>query len=337
MEMNESVPLAPYATFKIGGPARYFCDIHSLNEIKEAVAFAREKHLPTFILGGGSNVLISDSGFDGVVLHIVLSGIEWEEEGDTIFATAGAGVVWDELVRESVERGYWGLENLSHIPGSVGASAVQNIGCYGVEACEAIEWVEEYDTENDLVRRVFPHDCAFGYRDSVWKHDRKGVRVITRVRFRLAKNGSPKTDYKDLREYFSDKTIIHPTQQEVRDALFTIRSQKLPDLARYGTAGSFFKNPVVTTEEAVQFLKRFPEALHFSSGGNEIKLSAPWIIDHVLNLRGIRKGNVGTWGKQALVLVNYGGASAEEIKTLAHEIQFRAHELTNIALSPEVV
>ena len=166
MEMNESVPLAPYTTFKIGGPARYFCDIHSLNEIKEAVAFAREKHLPTFILGGGSNVLISDSGFDGVVLHIVLSGIEWEEEGDTIFATAGAGVVWDELVRESVERGYWGLENLSHIPGSVGASAVQNIGCYGVEACEAIEWVDA----NQKLSRTATNDrldtcglCAFWY------------------------------------------------------------------------------------------------------------------------------------------------------------------------------
>ncbi len=337
MEVQEFVSLASYTTLKIGGFARYFCDVHSLAELTEAITFAREKHLPTLVLGGGSNMLVSDSGFPGVVLHSIVSGIEWEENGGTLFVTVGAGVVWDDLVAQSTAKGYWGLENLSGIPGSVGASAIQNIGAYGTEVSEVIEWVECYDSAMAVVRKIDHEDCLFGYRDSIWKHDSGKGLIVLRIRFRLKKEGVAQLSYKDLNEYFARVKKNQPTQEEVRSAVLEIRSGKFPDLARYGTAGSFFKHPIVTKEEGEQFLAKFPDAPHYAMGGGRMKLSAGWIIDHALSLRGMRKGNVGTWEKQALVLVNYGGASAKEVRAFAREIQYRAAVHTNILLEPEVV
>lgn len=337
LKIQENISLAPHTTFKIGGPARYFCDIRSLSDLMEGLAFARKKRLSTFVLGGGSNVLIADPGFPGVVLRMMILGIEWEVDGEYAHVTAGAGVVWDELVEASVQRGYWGIENLSHVPGLVGTSVIQNIGCYGVEVSEVVEWVEEYDAKEGVVRRVPHHDCAFAYRDSIWKHLAREKRVVTRIRFRLAKNGSPKIDYPDLRKFFVDAAIAHPTQKDIRSALLEIRSGKFPDLVRYGTAGSFFKNPIVTKREADVLLAKFPEAPHFTLGNGQIKLSASWIIDHVLGLRGTRKGRVGTWKNQALALVNYGGASAEEMRSFAREIQDQCAIKTNVKLEPEVV
>jgi UDP-N-acetylmuramate dehydrogenase len=337
MEIKENVTLAPYTTFKIGGPARYFCEVHSTSELTEVVAFAHEHRHPTLVLGGGSNVLISDSGFSGVVFRMMIEGVAWEEHGNEVFVTAGAGVVWDELVAASVEHACWGLENLSAIPGSVGASVVQNIGAYGAEVSRVVEWVEVFDTRTRSVRKIARADCAFGYRDSVWKHEGGEGLIVTQVRFRLAKHGEPNIAYKDLKEFFARAHNEYPTQEEVRNAVLEIRSGKFPDLARYGTAGSFFKHPVVSAEEAKIFLQKFPDAPTFPAGEGMVKLSAGWIIDHVLALRGVKVGNVGTWEKQALVLVNYGGARAEEVKHFSQMIRDRVRDATGVVLESEVV
>lgn len=338
MKLQEFVPLAPHTTFKIGGMARYFCEVSSLTELKEALHFAREKHLPTFILGGGTNVLIADAGFPGVVLHITIPGIEWEDHDDHVFATAGAGVVWDDFVAEAVAKGYFGVENLSGIPGSLGASAIQNIGAYGMEVAEVIEWVEAYSTKEGMLRQIPAGECGFAYRDSIWKHEAgQGGLIITRIRFRLKKSGTPNIDYKDLVEHFSAAKKNHPTLSEVREAVLSIRNGKLPDTRIIGTAGSFFKHPIVTKAESAAFLKKFPDAPHFEAGNGRVKLNAGWIIEHVLQWKGMRKGNVGTSEKQALVLVNYGDATEKELRAFAREIQYLVALKTNIRLEPEVV
>ncbi|OGZ08571.1 MAG: UDP-N-acetylenolpyruvoylglucosamine reductase [Candidatus Lloydbacteria bacterium RIFCSPHIGHO2_02_FULL_50_13] len=338
MEVKEFILLAPHTTFKIGGLARYFCDVSSLADLKEALHFAREKHLPTFILGGGSNVLISDAGFPGVVLRIAIPGIEWESRGNHIFATAGAGVVWDEFVAQSVARGYWGIENLSGIPGSVGASVIQNIGAYGVEVSSAVERVEAYSTKEGMVRQIPDADCGFAYRDSIWKHEGGKGLIVTRICFRLKKNGTPNIAYKDLGASFGVKRKDAPALKEVREAVLSIRKGKLPDLVAEGTAGSFFKHPIVTNVEGEAFLKKYPDAPHFDTGQKGcMKLSAGWIIEHVLQMKGMRKGNVGVSEKQALVLLNYGGATEKEVRAFAREIQYAAAINTNIHLEPEVV
>lgn len=337
MEAREFVPLAPYTTFKIGGLARYFCDIRSLAELRDALTLAKEKGLPTFILGGGSNVLIADAGFPGVVLHMMIGGIAWEEKGDTVSVTAGAGVGWDDFVKATVAREYFGVENLSGIPGSVGASVIQNIGAYGAEVSEVVERVEVYDANIGTLRTLSSAECAFGYRNSIWKHEKGKGLIVTGVRFHLRRNGAPNIAYKDLEEFFARTKTTHPTQQEVRDALIAIRSRKFPDLASCGTAGSFFKHPVVGKVEGEAFVQKFPDAPHFDVGGGRVKLSAGWIIDHVLGLRGVRRGKVGTRKEQALALVNYGGASAQEVKAFAREIQDLAAAKANIKLEPEVV
>ena len=337
MKIIEHAPLAPHTTFKIGGPARFFCDVHSTTELIEAVAFAKEHALPIFVLGGGSNVLIADEGFPGVVLHMVIDECTWEESGEHVVVTAGAGVVWDTLVAASVARGYSGLENLSAIPGSVGASVIQNIGAYGAEVATVVESIVVYDMKREALRELTRADCAFGYRDSIWKHESGSGLIVTHVRFRLAKQGVANIAYKDLQEFFAHAGVDRPTPQEVRDAVTRVRLGKFPDLAMYGTAGSFFKHPIVSAAVTQRFLQKFPDAPAFAVGEDKVKLSAGWIIDHVLALRGVREGNVGTWEKQALVLVNYGGARAIDVLHFARMINGRVYDAAEIVFEMEVV
>lgn len=337
MKIEEYVPLAEKTTFRIGGAARYYCDVVTTQDLIEAVAFAKAKSIPVFILGAGSNILIADSGYAGLVLHINMTGITWEEEGTQTLVSAGAGLNWDKFVEETVNRGYWGIENLSGIPGSIGASVVQNIGAYGVEVSEVVETVEVYDRSKEKVRTLSRDACAFGYRDSVWKHDEGKDLIVLAVTYRLQKEGHPRIAYKDLGDYFARINTPNPSQTAVRDALLTIRSHKFPDLATHGTAGSFFKNPVLRKADALPFITKFPDAPCHDVGEGMVKLSAGWIIDHALNMRGIREGMMGTWPAQALVMVNYGGAHAGDAEHFAKEIQRRAKEELDIVLEPEVI
>jgi UDP-N-acetylmuramate dehydrogenase len=336
MIIREQATLAPYTTLRVGGPARYFAEVQTDAEVKEAIMFARTREIPFFILGGGSNVLFSDEGFSGLVIAMRCDGIVWEDADKHMRVIAEAGVVWDLLVQLSVERGLFGLENLSAIPGSVGASVVQNIGAYGIEASRSVEWIDVYDTVNDVVRRITKDDALFGYRESIFKHEEGKHFVVLRVSFLLHVSGALLRAYKDIVEY--EKNIQHITSvRDMREAVIAIRAKKFPDLEKFGTAGSFFKNPVVDDAVAQAFLLCYPEATHYKAEGGKTKLSAAWIIDHALHMRGVREGHVGTWEAQALVVITDLHASSREIIAFTSHISDACNKKIHIFLTPEVV
>lgn len=334
MEIQENVPLAPYTMFRIGGMARYFVSAKSDDDVLRGIRFTHEHALPYFILGGGSNVLISDNGFFGVVVHMESDEIIWSEDDTCVVASAG--VSWDRLVNESVIRQRYGLENLSGIPGSVGGAAAGNIGAYGSEVSKTLEWIDVLDTSIMSIKRLTAAECKLGYRESLCKHEEGKYLAILRVAFRLAKDGVLDRGYKDVTEYEKQEEEI-TTISEMRSAILEIRRKKFPAGGSIGTAGSFFKNPIVTSGEAEVFLRSYPDAPNFPQQDGRVKLSAAWIIDKVLQLRGVREGNVGCWESQALVLVNFGGAHATEVIHFAQMIIDRAKNETHVTLTPEVV
>ena len=279
--------------------------------------------------------MISGAGFDGLVIKNELLGISEEDAGDCVRIIAGAGEDWDGLVKFSVvEKGLYGLENLSLIPGVVGASPVQNIGAYGVEAKDTIEWVELYNPISKKVERLNNAECNFGYRDSIFKHERKN-NIILRVAFLLKKKGVLAIEYKDVKNYFAGKASA-PSLCNVRDAIIEIRKGKFPDLSKVGTAGSFFKNITIPKIEYNELLKKFPLMPAFPQADNNVKIPTAWILDNVCGFKGLRRGDVGVYEKQALVLLNFGNASAQQVKDLASEMIACVKEKTGLNISPEV-
>ena len=353
MIIQENVSLAPFTTFRIGGAARFFVQARSVAEIEEAVAFAQRAdgrgELRIFILGGGSNVLVSDLGWDGLAIKMELKGIAEEDEKDFVRIIAAAGEEWDSFVRYTVEeRALCGLENLSLIPGTVGASPVQNIGAYGVEAKDTIEWVEVFDPAARHIEKLSNAACRFGYRDSIFKHERKN-NVILRVAFALRKNGRPLIGYKDLKNHFANASGT-PSLREVRDAVIKIRAKKFPDLSKTGTAGSFFKNVVISRNDHEELLKQYPMMPSFPIGAPDgvqdmvqakpakpmVKVPTAWIVDNVCGFKGVRRGDVGVYENQAIVLVNFGNGTAQEVKNLADEMTVSVKRKTGITIFPEV-
>lgn len=340
MTIQENVPLAPLTTFRIGGAARFFVEARSVADIEEAVAFAEGKNadgkiLPVFVLGGGSNILVSDNGFDGLVIKNELRGLSEEEDVNNVRMIAAAGEDWDEFVKFTVEdRGLYGLENLSMIPGTVGASPVQNIGAYGAEAKDTIEWVEVYNPSTKSIEKITNTDCRFGYRDSVFKHERKN-NIILRVAFLLKKKGRLALGYKDLRKYFEGRVGM-PSLCNVRDAIIKIRAAKFPDLSKIGTAGSFFKNIVVLKSEYKELFLKFPGIFSFPVDETRVKISTAWILDKICGYKGVRHGDVGVYENQALVLVNFGNGTAADVKAMADEIIASVKEKMGITITPEV-
>ncbi len=330
--IEEDISLKDFTTFKIGGEAGYFVRVSSVLELKEAIDFAKKERLPYFILGGGSNVLVSDEGFSGLVIKMEMGGIKFS--GNEV--VAGAGVNWDELVAKTVEEGLFGLENLSLIPGTVGASAVQNIGAYGVEAKDKIAWVEAIDFETGELVFLTKEQCNFGYRTSLFKRPEGKKHIITRVAFSLSKNGILNTDYKDVSEYILKNNIKNITQKELREAIIYIRKNKLPDLNKLGTAGSFFKNPVISEELFLDLSQRFSGLSGKKTGDGMVKVPLAWIFDNICGFKGVRAGAVGVYENQALVLVNYGGAGSQDILALAEEMADSVKEKTGIDIEREV-
>lgn len=334
MKIQENIPLAPMTTFRIGGKARYFVEVYSIEELKEAVLYAENNNLPIFVLGGGSNVLIHDDGFSGLVIRILIKNIEFKEVGDLVFVTAGAGLLWDEFVGKMVEKGLWGLENLSYIPGTIGAVPVQNIGAYGVEVKDFIESVEVFYTKSKEVKKLTGKQCGFDYRNSFFKTLEGKNFIIIGVTFKLSKIPNPNILYKDLSEYFLGK--LNPTLSQIREAVIDIRKNKLPDWKKIGTAGSFFKNPIVKREHFLFLKKQFSDMPSFDVGEDSVKIPLAWILDKVCGLKGHKDGNVGLYEKQPLALVNLGQASGEEIKKLAQKIFNIVKEKTMIEIEWEV-
>lgn len=335
MQITEHVLLKDYTTLRVGGPARYFATAHDLPELQSLLAHARKEHLPVLILGGGSNILAPDSGWGGLVIKIALRGRTFAEEVEgSVIVTSAAGEVWDEVVAECVSRDIWGLENLSGIPGTVGATPIQNVGAYGTEVKDVISAVEVLEVESGKVRTLLPEECDFSYRSSLFKKE-AGRFVILGVSFRLSRKPKPQLHYRDLAEYFAAHHNL-PALREIRDAVLAIRARKFPDLRAVGTAGSFFKNPIVDNETLAQLLKRFPDVPHFRVEAGKEKISLAWLLDRACNLKGVIHGAVGAFERQPLVIVNTGGASARDVRAFASFIASCVKEKTNLVIEPEV-
>jgi UDP-N-acetylmuramate dehydrogenase len=336
--MRENVSLKELTTFRIGGSARFFAAAATLAEVGEAAAFARERSLPLFVLGGGSNILVGDEGFPGVVLKIEIKGIEIgdADANGKRLVTAGAGEVWDDLVKRTVEERLSGLENLSLIPGTVGAAPVQNIGAYGIEVKDTITWVEVFDPRNGEITRMTAAECSFGYRSSFFKTPAGKGLIVIRAAFLLEPNGAPDTSYKDIGERISSNAITDVDAQKVRDIVISIRRAKLPDVGKLGTAGSFFKNPIIPLALYDGLKKRFPAMPGYPGAEGGVKIPAAWILDNVCGFKGYRQGETGVYENQALVLVNFGNAAAEEIKSLAEKMTACVKKETDISLEREV-
>lgn len=331
MTIEERVPLAPLTTFGIGGPARFFVEVTSVEELQEAVRFAKEKGLKIFYLGGGSNVLIDDRGWDGLVVKINLKGVT-EEDG---VLKAAAGENWDALVEMSVQKGLWGIENLSGIPGSVGGAVVQNIGAYGSALSQVLFSVEVFDIEDGKIKEMHNEECSFGYRESIFKHESRYV--ILRAALRLATSPVPDLSYKDLAARFKDAL---PESPQIREAVLEIRARKFPDWRMTGTAGSFFKNPILPQEKAHDLQKKYPSLPLFPiPESTDIKVPLGWFLDYthgVLDMRDVRVGGARMFEKQFLVLVAEKGTSSAEVKKLSEIVQKKVRDVLRIEIEPEV-
>lgn len=334
MKLLENVPLAQYTTFRIGGPARFFCIVNSGPGMIEAVALAKREKKRFLILGGGSNILISDAGFTGVVIKNEIMGKGIVPMGGGNFrVSVGAGENWDEVVQMAVDNGLYGIENLSAIPGTAGAAPVQNIGAYGAEIANVIMGVKVLDTRNLQYKTLTRTECKFGYRDSVFKQ-KKGRYIIVQVDLKLSKQGKLDTTYKDLKEHF-ERSKKTPTLQSVRDAVVDVRWKKLPDWKLWGTAGSFFKNPVVSKARYEKVKSMYPDLPGYPEG-DRVKVPLGWILDHICKMRGEMANNVGSYENQALVIVTKPGATAAQVVARAKEIIDLVREKTGIRIEAEV-
>jgi UDP-N-acetylmuramate dehydrogenase len=338
LQIEENVPLAPLTTIGIGGPARFFFRATTIDEIREALAWARDREIAVFILGGGSNLLISDDGFDGLVLHVDLRGIVVESEDEYAMIRVAAGEPWDDFVAYAVSRGYAGVECLSGIPGSTGATPIQNVGAYGQDVSETIVRVEVLDRTLDRVITLTNWDCRFGYRSSLFKNYERERYVVTGVTLRLKTAGCATIRYPELQKFVEQRGISVDDLEGVREAVIAIRKRKGmvvdPSDPDTRSDGSFFMNPVLTLAQYDAFARIAPDAPHYPAG-DEVKLSAAWLIEHAGFSKGFALGNVGLSSKHTLAVINRGGGTAAEVKELVALIQSAVREKFGVELHPE--
>lgn len=333
--VETDVDLQPYNTLNISSKAKYFAKITSESQLKEILMHPGSADLQIMILGGGSNILFVDD-FDGLVLHIEITGREVIKETDEhVWLKIGAGENWHETVRYCVEKGWGGIENLSLIPGTVGAAPIQNIGAYGVELEEVFEWLEAVDIEGRATRKYEKEHCEFGYRDSIFKGELKGIVIVTNVVLRLSKNPEVNTSYGAIQDKLEERGISNPTIRDISDIVIEIRNSKLPKPETLGNAGSFFKNPVVEEQVYERIYQDYPDMPAYPMNENTYKIPAGWLIEET-GWKGKVVGNTGTYEQQALVIVNHGGATGEEILQLSKEIRASVKDQFGIELVPEV-
>lgn len=338
MEILEQVPLAPLTTIGIGGPARFFVRANSVDELREALAWARERKLRVFILGGGSNLLISDRGFDGLVIQLAMRGITVESIDSTVMVNVAAGEPWDEFVAYAVERGWAGVECLSGIPGSTGATPIQNVGAYGQDVSETIARAECLDRTTDRVIWFTNDECRFAYRASFFKNIEPGRYAVVSVTFRLRPGGCATIRYPELQRHVEELGVSVDDLRGVRAAVIAIRKRKGmvldPDDPDTRSDGSFFMNPVLSHEQYAEFARRAPDAPHFPAG-EDVKLSAAWLIEHAGFHKGFTHGNAGLSTKHTLAVINRGGATAAETIELVKMIQEKVREAFGVEMHPE--
>ncbi len=318
----------------IAAKARYFCSVQSVKELQNLLADPRFQDTPKFMIGGGSNVLFIND-FEGLVIHIDIKGITVDQEDDEgVILNVGAGENWHELVLHCVNKGWGGIENLSLIPGSVGAAPIQNIGAYGVELEEVFESLEAVELKTGQLKSFNKEECRFGYRDSIFKNELKGLFVITGVKLKLQKSPDVNTSYRALSEKLEEKGIKNASIKDISEAVIEIRQSKLPDPAEIGNTGSFFKNPVISKEQFEELQSTYPDIPSYPAG-EKVKIPAAWLIDQC-GWKGKRFSDAGVHKMQALVIVNYGNATGEEIWDLAQKIQASVKEQFGVSLTPEV-
>jgi len=343
LAIQENVPLAGFTTFGVGGPAYRFVEVATQEEAVQALAFASELGLPFFVLGGGSNVLISDSGFPGLVILNRIKGFSVGRDGDSVLVSAGGGEDWQDFADRCAAEGWQGIECLAGIPGTVGASPVQNIGAYGQEVSQTIVQVEALETATGNAVRFGKEQCGFGYRSSIFNSTDAGRHLITGVTFRLVPGGAPHIAYRELEERLAANPA--PILSDVRDTVMSIREGKgliiREGFEYFKSAGSFFKNPVVTSEEYESIARVVEEAGGYANwawptGSGTVKISAACLIQCAGFLRGQRKGAAGISPRHTLIMVNYGGASAREIIGFAAAVRQRVFERFGVSLVPEV-
>jgi UDP-N-acetylmuramate dehydrogenase len=340
MTIQENIPLAPLTTMKVGGAARYFVEAASEDKVREAVALAQRNEWPVLIFGGGSNLVIADSGWPGLVLKIAIGGIENGAE----ILQAGAGVDWDRCVAHAVTQDFAGIECLSGIPGTVGATPVQNVGAYGQEVSNTIESVRALDVKADRIVTLTNRECGFAYRTSIFNTQERGRYIILRVRFRLTAGCAPNLKYADLQKYFSTRKT-RPSLAEVREAVREIRRRKgmliVPGDEDSLSAGSFFKNPVLSEAQFEDLMGRARsrglEVPSYPALAAQHKVAAAWLVEHSGFAKGYALGAARISHKHALALVNSGSATAADIVRLKEQIQHKVDQCWGIRLDPEPV
>ena len=334
MNISNNISLKSFNTFGIEAFAKQFVNITSTEELLEVL---ESKQFPDkFILGGGSNMLLTQD-IDALVIHINTKGKDIiREENDHVYVKIQAGENWHEFVLWCIDNGFGGVENLSLIPGNVGTSPIQNIGAYGVELKDVFVECEAINVDDFTINTFQKEDCNFGYRNSIFKHEEKGKYIITNVTFKLTKaNHKLNTSYGAISSELNEKNINLPTIKNVSDAVINIRQSKLPDPKEIGNSGSFFKNPVITLEIFEKLQANFPEIPSYVVSENERKIPAGWLIEEA-GFKGKRFGDYGVHKKQALVLVNYGSAKGSDILKLSKLIQKTIKRIFNITLEAEV-
>jgi len=334
--IEHDVSLQPFNTFGLPARARHYLRVTDAAQLERLRADPALAGLPRFVLGGGSNVLLTRD-VEALVLHMAIPGREIVgEEGDAVLVRAGAGENWHAFVEFTLAQGLGGLENLSLIPGTVGAAPIQNIGAYGLEIKDVFHSLTVFDLASGERRTLNAQDCRFGYRDSLFKHAQGANLVVLDVSFALPRAWQPNLRYAELANALNEAGLSEPTPQQVSAAVVAIRRRKLPDPLVIGNAGSFFKNPVVTGAQCAALLDRFPALVHHAQADGSEKLAAGWLIDQC-GWKGRSMGAAGVYPKQALVLVNNGGASGAEVLALARAIQADVLEKFGVELEPEPV
>ena len=356
--MKTNVNLKPYNSFGFDAVTKQFVEINAVSDLQTLIKSGALQQQKTLILSGGNNILFQNEVFDGLVIYINTKGIEiLNENGNEVVVRAQACEDWPDFVRFCVGKGWHGVENLAHIPGKVGAAPVQNIGAYGMELKDSFAQCEAMDLVTGETKVFTKEECRFGYRESVFKGELKGRYVITSVDFLLKKDAPLHLEYGNIKAYLEQNGIEHPTLQQLHDAICAIRDAKLPNVKQIGSAGSFFKNPVIERAQFETLLKEYPTMPHYDEPNGKVKVPAGWLIEHCgpSTLRGASgtagsgtsdsefeswKGwhneHVGVYDKQALVLVHYGGGKGQDIVQLAHRIQESVEEKFGIRISPEV-
>ena len=334
MEIQNNFSLKKHNTFGIEAKAKQFVAVHSIAELKTILK--ENKSQKKFILGGGSNMLLTKD-IDALVVHIDLKGRKViKEEADFVWVESQAGENWHEFVLWTIEQNFGGLENMSLIPGNVGTTPVQNIGAYGTEIKDTFVSCEALSIENQEIKTFTNSECHFGYRESVFKNEVKDLYIITSVVFKLTKaNHKINTSYGDITAELATKNITKPTLKEVSDAVIAIRKSKLPDPKDLGNSGSFFKNPVLLKTDFEKIYLKFPEMKYYEISETEVKVPAGWLIEQA-GFKGKRFGNAGIHKNQALVLVNYGNASGQEILDISKNIQDTIFKIFGIHIEAEV-